>query len=179
MSRGAAGRAPRRRRATAWSLTRSGGARQPPPFEFFSQHETQVAPQAAHLPPPPPLGGRACGDASRTPPHYSMETFMPHGCALDMSPGETGGSQYIASPLVPSQPRAGGDAALALHAGNGSQGDAAPGSQGAPERMPLYPIFMVRACAWSLRQRRGSTQPYRALLLCAAPAAVARSRCSR
>ena len=78
-----------------------------------------------------------------------METYLPHGCTLDMSPGETGGSQYIASPLVhqahPSQPHAPAEQPLAQHAADGSQGDAGAsgGSQG-PARLPLFPIFMVR-----------------------------------
>ena len=83
---------------------------------------------------------------------------MPHGCALDMSPGEAGGSQYSASPLVhhqaPSQPRAGGaEQPQAPHAADGSQGDAAAGSQGGSDRMPLFPIVMVRHYALRLRAR--------------------------
>ncbi len=144
-------RAPRLPRDTPQPLTRARPARQPPPFEFFSQRESQAA---AHLPPPPPFAGRGCGDATRTPPHYSMDSYMPHGCALDMSPGETGGSQYIASPLVhhqaPSQPRGGAELPLPPHVADGSQGDGPPGSQGAGDRMPLFPIFMVRLTPYGL-----------------------------
>jgi hypothetical protein len=81
-----------------------------------------------------------------------MDTFVPPCGAphLDMSPGETGGSQYIASPLVQAYAAAGPLPQLPEDDAAADEGDAAALDAHAapadvPSRQPLYPIFLVRA----------------------------------
>jgi hypothetical protein len=90
-------------------------------------------------PSPHGAGPRFCADATRTPPHYTLDTFVPPCGAphLEMSPGETGGSQYIASPL------------LHVYSAPSEQPQQQPQApppprQSEPGRQPLYPIFMAR-----------------------------------
>jgi hypothetical protein len=88
-----------------------------------------------------------------------MDTFVPPCGAphLDMSPGETGGSQYIASPLVQAYAAAGPlpqlpEDAAAADLEESEAHDAHTAHAEVPARQPLYPIFMVRA-ARPLRAR--------------------------